>query len=151
MRIIRKMQAADVETLSRIEAETFIRPWSAGLIGELLQHSYAVTLTAVEDGLVAGYVTMNQMGEEGSIDKVVVAEAFRGRGIAGELLENLLATGESLGIRDYTLEVRVSNTPAIRLYEKYGFVSEGVRPNFYQELHEDALIMWRRGAPAASE
>lgn len=145
MRTIRKMQEADVEALHRIETEAFHRPWSEQLIAELLQHSYATTLVAVEDGQVAGYVTMNQMGQEGSIDKVVVAERFRKKGIAGELLERLLAEGSCLGIQDYTLEVRVSNSPAIQLYEKYGFVSEGIRPGFYQELNEDASIMWRRG------
>jgi hydroxylamine reductase (hybrid-cluster protein) len=61
-----------------------------------------------------------------------------------KMLEELLRLGAERGITAYTLEVRVSNAPAIRLYEKFGFVSEGIRPGFYEKPTEDAMIMWRR-------
>ena len=62
----------------------------------------------------------------------------------GKMLEELLRLGNERGITAYTLEVRVSNAPAIHLYEKFGFVSEGIRPKFYEKPTEDAMIMWRR-------
>ena len=60
------------------------------------------------------------------------------------LLQRVLQEGEALGMNAFTLEVRVSNATAIHLYEKYGFVSEGIRPGYYDKPKEDAMIMWRR-------
>ena len=81
---------------------------------------------------------------EGEIDKVMVDPAFQRQGVADALMDALLRLGESIETSEFTLEVRVSNEPAIRLYEKHGFQSEGVRPRFYEKPVEDALIMWRR-------
>ena len=74
----------------------------------------------------------------------MVAEKFRGRGIASRLLQELMVRGNAQGVEAYTLEVRVSNSIAIHVYEKLGFVSEGIRPDFYERPTEDAMIMWRR-------
>ena len=60
------------------------------------------------------------------------------------MLEALIKAGENCGIKEFTLEVRVSNEAAIRVYEKLGFVSEGIRPKFYEDPVEDAMIMWKR-------
>ena len=79
------------------------------------------------------------------MNNVAVLPAFQGRGIASALLKELLSLGEAMGFTDFTLEVRVGNAPAIHLYEKFGFVSEGIRPGFYRNPAEDAMIMWRRG------
>ena len=87
---------------------------------------------------------MTDICHEGDIDKVVVDEKLRGQGIADKLMLELFAKGTARGVEAYTLEVRVGNIPAIRLYEKHGFVSEGVRPKFYEAPVEDALIMWKR-------
>jgi len=81
---------------------------------------------------------------EGEITNVVVAEKFRGRGIGRALMEYMLKEAPLHGMGDLTLEVRVSNTPAICLYESLGFKGEGVRPDFYEKPTEDALIMWKR-------
>ena len=88
---------------------------------------------------------MRIIAGEGNIDNVVVDEKNRNRGIAGMLIDELIKLGESEGIYDYTLEVRVSNAAAIKVYERAGFKGEGVRPHFYEDPTEDALIMWRRG------
>ena len=87
---------------------------------------------------------MRTICNEGNIDNVVVAESFRGQGIAQKLMQELIALGEKEGVEAFTLEVRVSNKAAIRVYEKAGFVSEGIRPGFYDKPREDAMIMWRR-------
>ena len=142
--VIRRLTDDDVEPLSVIESASFSMPWSAEDFAALLTKDYCVYYVAELDGEVAGCCGMTNICNEGNIDNVVVAEKFRGRGIATALLERLLEEGDSLGITAYTLEVRVSNTPAIHVYEKLGFVSEGIRPNFYEKPTEDANIMWKR-------
>lgn len=142
--IIRKLTEEDVEPLSAIELASFSMPWSAEDFAALLTRDYCVYYVAEVDGEVAGCCGMTNICNEGNIDNVVVAEKFRGQGIATALLERLLEEGDSLGVTAYTLEVRVSNASAIHVYEKLGFVSEGIRPNFYEKPTEDANIMWKR-------
>lgn len=141
---IRPLREADIEPLSRIEAESFSMPWSPKDFADLLSRSYCTYLVAEVDGEVVGSCGMTNICNEGNIDNVVVAEAFRGQGIAQKLLAELIAVGEAEGIEAFTLEVRISNAPAIYVYEKMGFVSEGIRPGFYEKPTEDAMIMWRR-------
>lgn len=141
---IRELCEEHIEPLSRIESEAFSMPWSPKDFRELLTRDYCMYLVALADGEVVGCCGMTNICQEGNIDNVVVAERFRNRGIAGAMLKELIARGEAAGIKAYTLEVRVSNAAAIHLYEKLGFVSEGIRPNFYERPAEDANIMWRR-------
>lgn len=142
--IIRVLKESDIEPLSRIESASFSMPWSPQDFADLLKRDYCLYLVAEVDGQVAGSAGMTDICHEGSIDNVVVAEEYRGRGIAQKLLDELFKIGEQRGIEAYTLEVRVSNHTAIHIYEKAGFVSEGVRPRFYEKPTEDALIMWKR-------
>lgn len=142
--IIRKLQQSDVEPLAAIEAASFSMPWSAKDFQDLIFRDYCLYMVAEVDGEVAGCAGLTNSCNEGNIDNVVVAERFRGRGIAQKLLEELLMQAEAQGMEAFTLEVRVSNMPAIHLYEKMGFVSEGIRPKFYERPTEDAMIMWRR-------
>ncbi|MBQ2804150.1 MAG: ribosomal protein S18-alanine N-acetyltransferase [Lachnospiraceae bacterium] len=141
---IRRLQKEDIEELSIIEAQSFSMPWSAEDFEALLSRSYCRYLVAVVDGCIAGCVGLTNICNEGNIDNVVVSESFRRKGIARRLLSELILQGEREGIEAFTLEVRVSNVAAIALYEQLGFVSEGIRPNFYEKPTEDAMIMWRR-------
>lgn len=141
---IRELQEKDIESISRIEAESFSIPWSPQDFKDLLSREYCTYLVAETEGKVVGSCGMTVICKEGNIDNVVVAEAFRGKGIAQRLLQKLIALGDAEGIEAYTLEVRVSNAAAIHVYEKLGFVSEGIRPGFYEKPAEDAMIMWRR-------
>jgi ribosomal-protein-alanine N-acetyltransferase len=142
--IIRSLRPEDIEELSRIEAESFSMPWSAADFAALIDRDYCVYLVAQTQGHIAGSAGMTDICHEGCIDNVVVAEKFRGRGIAQRLLAELIKTGQARGIEAFTLEVRVSNAVAIHIYEKLGFVSEGIRPRFYEKPTEDACIMWKR-------
>lgn len=142
---IRKLKESDIAELARIERESFSRPWSEESFRELLTLDYARYLVAEADGEIAGSVGMRVVYGEGDIDNVVVDRKYRGNGIAKALISELIALGESEGIKEFTLEVRVSNAAAIRVYENAGFTSAGVRPRFYEDPVEDALIMWRRG------
>lgn len=142
--VIRALQDSDVEPLAKIEAASFSMPWSAQHFRDLLSRDYCLYMVAEADGKVVGSAGLTNICNEGNIDNVVVAEDYRGCGIAQKLFKELLRQGEAQGIEAFTLEVRVSNAPAIHLYEKFGFVSEGIRPNFYERPTEDAMIMWRR-------
>ena len=128
---VRKLQNTDIEELSRIEAASFSMPWLAEDFRGLLTRDYCLYVVAEADGHIAGCAGLT-------------APEYRNLGIGGKMLEELLRLGNERGITAYTLEVRVSNAPAIHLYEKFGFVSEGIRPKFYEKPTEDAMIMWRR-------
>lgn len=141
---IRELQDSDIEELSAIETSSFSMPWSANDFRDLLKRDYCLYLVALADGRIAGCAGLTDLCNEGNIDNVVVAEELRGQGVATRLLAELIDRGEARGIEAFTLEVRVSNAAAIHVYEKLGFVSEGIRPRFYEKPVEDAMIMWRR-------
>ena len=141
---IRQMEEKDAGKAACLEADNFSAPWSENAFIETLRCDYAFYYVAEVDGCVAGICGLRNIAGEGEITNVVVAKHFRRKGVAQALLAKVLEEGSSFGIEAFTLEVRCSNTPAIRLYEKFGFKDEGVRRNFYDKPREDALIMWKR-------
>ena len=142
---IRRMKEEDVEAVSQIEAECFSVPWSASAFRDVLKDEKSLYLVADSACGVVGMCGVTKILDEGDINNVAVTASYRGKGIAQCLMEELIRRGEEAGIVDFTLEVRVSNAAAIRVYEKAGFLSEGIRPGFYEYPREDAMIMWRRG------
>lgn len=144
MLLIREMEAADAEAVSVIERESFSMPWSAKDFLEMVEADYAHYYVAEVDGKIAGCCGIRNIAGEGEITNVVVAAPYRKKGIALKMMEYMLERAEEIGIGDCTLEVRISNQPAIRLYERLGFQGEGIRPGFYEKPDEDALIMWKR-------
>ena len=144
MIVYREMTAEDVPFISRLEEETFSMPWSAASFLQMIEKEDARYYVAEEDGKLLGGCGLLLIAGEGNITNVVVAPEARRRGVATGMLSHLLAAGDREGLTAYTLEVRVSNQAAIALYEKLGFVSEGIRPNFYEKPTEDAMIMWKR-------
>lgn len=141
---VRELTAQDVDAVCLIEEESFSMPWKAGDFLEMLEADYAYYYVAEEEGVIAGCCGIRNMAGEGEITNVAVAPRFRGRGIARAMMEYMLKEASLHKMEAFTLEVRVSNTPAVRLYESLGFVSEGIRPGFYEKPTEDALIMWKR-------
>ena len=136
------MQAAHIAALAEIEKQCFAAPWSAAALAEELENPTAVFLTAVTDGGDAvGYAGMQVAAGEGYFTNVAVSPAYRRQGVADKLLDALAAYGRSHALFRLTLEVRVSNAPALALYEKHGFVRDGVRPRFYSSPTEDAAIL----------
>ena len=138
----REMKEEDVPFISRLEEETFSMPWSAASFLQMIEKEDARYYVAEEDGKLLGGCGLLLIAGEGNITNVVVTPEARRRGVATGMLNHLLAAGDREGLTAYTLEVRVSNQAAIALYEKLGFVSEGIRPNFYEKPTEDAMIMW---------
>ena len=144
MIVYRKMRAEDVPFISRLEEETFSMPWSADSFLQMIEKEDTAYFVAEEDGRLLGGCGLLLIAGEGSITNVAVSPVARRRGVATGLLTYLISEGDRAGLTAYTLEVRVSNAAAIGLYEKLGFVSEGIRPNFYEKPTEDAMIMWKR-------
>lgn len=138
---INNMTNEDTEEIARIEKECFSTPWSQeGLISEL-SNDGAVFLTARKNGEIAGYMGMHIVLDECYIANVAVKPKFRRQGIADKLLDTAEKTAMDKNCAFISLEVRVSNAPAIALYEKRGYVSLGERKNFYSDPTENALIM----------
>lgn len=141
--IIRKMQAADVEIVAQIEEEVFSDPWSKeSFLGEVETPNH-IYLVAEEDENILGYCGLWEVAGEGQITNVCVAPEHRGKAVATQMLEELLAHAKEMSVEATTLEVRISNEPARRLYEKLGFEEAGIRKGFYSHPKEDAVIMWK--------
>lgn len=143
---IREMTLADVDRVCVLEEMAFSMPWHKESFVEMIENKDALYLVADDERSgVIGCCGVRSIVGEGDITNVVVHPDFRQKGVAYEMLTQLLLRGEQdFGIKEFTLEVRYSNIGAIHLYEKLGFVSEGIRKNFYEEPVEDALIMWKR-------
>ncbi len=141
---IRPMTDEDVPAVSKIEEDTFSMPWHPDDFRRMILEDNMTYLVAELDGKIIGGAGLRNILGDGEITNVAILSGYRGKGYGKQLVAALLQAGEELGAKAFTLEVRVSNAPAIRLYESLGFVSEGIRPGFYERPREDALIMWKR-------
>ena len=139
--IIRTMQKGDVAAVAALEAQIFPMPWSAAGFADTLPREDIIFLVAYEQDELLGYVGIYCTLDEGEITNVAVAPAARRRGVARALLTELKQQLACRNVSRIVLEVRVSNEPAIRLYEQLGFSMLGVRKNFYEKPAEDAYIM----------
>ncbi len=133
---IRRADIRDIADIVRLENECFDHPWSERLIREHLENENSVTFVCICDGVCAGYGGAVKVIDEGQITNIAVLPAFRKRGF-GDALVNALV---SCDFEFLTLEVRASNSPAIRLYEKHGFKKVGLRKRYY-DGREDAVLM----------
>lgn len=138
------MHIEDLEQVSRLEAMCFSMPWSRKSFEEVLHKSDAVYVTAKEEEKIVGYCGAYVILDEADINQVAVEPFSRKKGIGRKMMEVLLQKLEKSGADAVTLEVRRSNEAAIALYESLGFVTEGIRKNFYEKPVEDGLIMWKR-------
>ena len=140
---------ADVYGISVIERLSFGEPWlEKSILGDL-KLEYSDYVVCENEGQILGYAGLHRILDEGHITNIAVIPGARRRGVGGAALKELLKRTEMLGINSFTLEVRESDEAAIRFYEKHGFVSEGVRKDYYPVAggeREDARLMWRRPA-----
>ncbi len=137
------MHFTDLEAVSQIERRTFSLPWSMGIFSAQLGRATSIALVCEIDGRIAGYLIADMFVDVWHLMNVCVDAPYRRRHIAADLLEAYFALTEPRAHRGHTLEVRVSNGPAIELYRSYGFVTTGVRPGYYSDNREDAVIMWK--------
>ncbi len=138
---IEKMTAADLDAVAALEAECFSHPWSKKSLEESLGNENAVFLAAHEDGKVIGYVGMEVIVDEGYIFNVAVGADYRRRGVGYALVRELVTYGMKNNLCFITLEVRESNSAAISLYSKFGFIKAGERKNYYSDPDEAAVLM----------
>ena len=140
---IRLAERRDVPALLEIEEAQFPEPWSRGMLldelGNVATRRYTV---AVEGGVVLGYLGVMFVLDELHVNTLGVRPGAEGRGVATSLLDEAWADAAARGVTRATLEVAVSNTRAQALYARYGFAPVGVRKNYYEKTHEDALVLW---------
>ena len=145
---IRKAGAADIDAITEMEQLCFTDPWNRDMVAAEFSGLNPVKYYGAEaGGRLVGYAGIWTIAPEGYITNVAVHPDFRRRGIASMLLDELIADCTEKGCTDITLEVRVSNSPAIALYESFGFESAGIRKRYYSD-GEDAYVMWRRDSQA---
>jgi ribosomal-protein-alanine N-acetyltransferase len=139
---IRSLGYSDLPQVIAIERRAFTTPWSLAMFVLELSKPSGVCLAAVDEhDKLMGYLICARYDTVWHLMNIAVDPALRRRGIARGLLEQMI---ERAGRdREYTLEVRTSNAPAIALYEMFGFRSAGTRPRYYRDNGEDAVIMWR--------
>ncbi|MCL1807475.1 MAG: ribosomal protein S18-alanine N-acetyltransferase [Oscillospiraceae bacterium] len=137
----RPLSPFDAAEMADLEKRCFSLPWSLQSIQFELQNPIARYFGVFDEGRLAGYAGMQIILDEGYITNVATAPEARRRGIADALLKELLAVGIQRGLRFITLEVREGNAAARGLYEKHGFVSVGLRKDYYDQPKEDAVMM----------
>ena len=142
---LRKLELRDLNAIEQIERASYPTPWSRSMFAGELAKPSSLSLGAfdAESGELVGYLVISRYVDAWHVMNVAVAAHHRRRGVARALLDRLFEVTASDERRGYTLEVRVSNEGAIKLYEAMGFVARGVRRGYYTDNREDALIMWK--------
>jgi ribosomal-protein-alanine N-acetyltransferase len=143
--LLRPAEESDLLDVVRIERACFADPWTEESFRRLLAGQPAIFLVAVfpPNSAVAGYAIAFSVGEDAEILNVAVDPDFRGRGLAGQMLDAVLIELSSRGVRTAFLEVRESNLAARALYGSRGFTEIGRRHRYYRRPVEDALVMRR--------
>lgn len=144
---IRQAKKKDIDQMARVDEMCFSTPWTkADFKKELTNNPLALYLVAEADDKVIGYAGLWCIVDEGHITNIAVHSDYRQNGIAKDLVDKMLKEANArAGTKNFTLEVRVSNEPAIRLYKGFGFKEMGKRIGYYSDNKEDALIMWLMG------
>ena len=140
--IFRAMTPADVDAVSEIEIKSFALPWKRDTFFEVVQRENTAYVVGELGGKIVAYAGAWLAFGEAEVMSVAVDPEFRGRGFGRKLFAELLKICKSRGATAVTLEVRPSNTAAIKIYESFGLKSVGRRKNYYVDNGEDALIMW---------
>jgi ribosomal-protein-alanine N-acetyltransferase len=140
---IKRLQLRDLNAIEAIEKVSYPTPWSRSMFASELAKPSSICLGAFAGERLAGYLIVSRYVDAWHVMNLAVAPDDRRRGIARSLLECLFDLTDGDVRRGYTLEVRVSNSGAIALYERVGFRSSGLRRGYYTDNREDAVIMWR--------
>jgi len=140
---ISKMRESDINEVYNIEVLSFPNPWSYGMfLKDVKDNPNSNFLVAKEDGKIVGYGGFWKIMDEINIVNLAVHPSFRKKGIGSLILSEMLRIGKEKGAKFATLEVRESNIPAQKLYEKFGFKIIAIRKRYYQDSNEDAIVMW---------
>lgn len=135
-----RVERAHLPAIAALEREAFSHPWSEKAL-ELLCTDAAIGFVVMDGARAAAYGGMMCVAGEGQITNIATSPDYRRRGLGAAVLAALLEKARELGLTEISLEARESNTPAIALYEKFGFFVAGKRPRFYTDPVETALVM----------
>jgi len=140
---IEEMKEVDLDQIVAIERRSFVAPWTKRLFRETMSFplSFNLVVRKKVDNRVVGYANFYVIGSEVQVLNIAVDPDSRKKGYAAGLLGYAIGVLSADKVEDFFLEVRVSNTDAIRLYEGFGFIKVGVRKKYYTETNEDALVM----------
>ena len=137
------MRRRHLRGVMAIERQVYPRPWSPNLfVVEMTETNNRCYLVARSDRTVVGYAGLICYGDEAHVTNIAVEPTLHRHKVGTRLLHDLIVNAIDMGADAVSLEVRVSNWGAQRLYARFGYRPVGVRKNYYQELQEDALIMW---------
>jgi [ribosomal protein S18]-alanine N-acetyltransferase len=141
----RRLEMRDLGAVEEVERDSYPTPWSRSMFAGELAKPSSICLGAFDSdtGELLGYMIISRYVDAWHVMNLAVTPDRRREGIASGLLERLFELTASDAKRGYTLEVRVSNGRAIRLYERAGFRPRGIRRGYYTDNREDAIIMWR--------
>jgi ribosomal-protein-alanine N-acetyltransferase len=147
---IRAMHSGDVPAVAALEAHCYAFPWSEGIFRDCLRAGYFCCIAVAERACI-GYGILSAGAGEAHVLNLCVAEGERRRGVGSRLLQRMIEHAASVGAREVYLEVRPSNTDAIRLYRARGFAQIGIRKGYYQAVggREDAVVLRRQLQPDA--
>lgn len=142
--MIRRMEAADLEQVAKLEQCCFSEPWSYGILEAGIYSPYDVYYVWEQAGEILGYCNLRVLAGEGEVQRIAVLPMYRRRGLARNLMEAMVDYAREQKAAVISLEVRESNASARSLYESCGFRAEAVRKGYYRNPSEDAVIMWKR-------
>lgn len=141
---VRIAKSSDLDDIYELDMQTFAMPWSKEALSyDILENDNAFVIVAEYEGEFAGYADIWTVLDEADLNSIAVRVDFRRKGIGDAIMLAMTEMLSANGVATINLEVRVSNMPAIKLYKKYGFNECGVRPGYYLDNGEDALIMKR--------
>ena len=141
---VRIAKSSDLDDIYELDVQTFAMPWSKEALSyDILENDNAFVIVAEYEGEFAGYADIWTVLDEADLNSIAVRVDFRRKGIGDAIMLAMIEMLSTSGVATINLEVRVSNMPAIKLYKKYGFNECGVRPGYYLDNGEDALIMKR--------
>ena len=140
--VTRELSASDLKVVQAIEQESFHDSWAVESWLAELNSSITKYIVLEQEGIIKGFAGFWLIAGEAQVTRVAVAKDERGKGLGKMLTEALVAAAWKEGAEAVTLEVRKSNLTAQTVYAKTGFTVSGVRPNYYEDNREDAIIMW---------
>lgn len=137
------MTLEDLPQIMEIEQDAFSIPWTIEAFqNELTNNRLAHYMSVELNDKVIGYGGLWIIVDEAHITNIAIHSSVRGQGLGKKLVGELMSTAATLGATKMTLEVRVKNVIAQHVYKQFGFVEAGIRPKYYEDNNEDALIMW---------